>query len=334
MAIETTPEFLPDLICRYLNYQNFIRTASPSTLRAYRVDLEQAFELDKLGKILGPGVSGHPEFRFQPENTLDFSGLGTLSSASGLLSRCREALHHWSSLSPASRNRKAAALKAFLHWLYQEKWIDSDLAFQIHSPKVPIRLPHFLSLDEILAVLKGVKLALDQTDDPIQKIEWRRDQALILVLYGGGLRVSEACRLKWSDLRPDKNLLCVLGKGGKERWVAVPAMVMSAISALPHSSGEKSIWGEGGLSTRKAYEIVRQWGQRANLLKPLHPHALRHSFATHLLSSGTNLRTLQELLGHASLQATQKYTHLGIDQLARSMEELHPLGKNMTARKK
>ncbi|HWU44604.1 MAG TPA: tyrosine-type recombinase/integrase, partial [Bdellovibrio sp.] len=92
-------------------------------------------------------------------------------------------------------------------------------------------------------------------------------------------------------------------------------------------SFEEFVFGEEALSQRRAYEMVRQSGVRAGLLKPLHPHALRHSFATHLLSSGANLRTLQELLGHESLQATEKYTHLGIDQLARTMEQLHPLGK-------
>ncbi|MNT36365.1 Tyrosine recombinase XerD [compost metagenome] len=89
------------------------------------------------------------------------------------------------------------------------------------------------------------------------------------------------------------------------------------------------VFGNEALNPRTAYEIIRQSGLRAGLLQPLHPHALRHSFATHLLSSGANLRTLQELLGHESLQATEKYTHLGIDQLARTMENIHPLGSKL-----
>ncbi len=137
--------------------------------------------------------------------------------------------------------------------------------------------------------------------------------------------MSEACSVKWQDIDATKRIIRIRGKGSKERIVALPPIVFKSISALTGQG--KFIWGVEPLSTRVAFSIVRSLGARAGLVKPLHPHALRHSFATHLLSSGTNLRTLQELLGHASLTATQKYTHLGIDHLARTVENHHPLGR-------
>jgi integrase/recombinase XerC/integrase/recombinase XerD len=221
-----------------------------------------------------------------------------------------------SGLSPAARNRKAACLKSFLNWLFEKRLITRDLALQIHMPKVPHRLPHHLSVDEVQALLKALAEG--------EGLEARYDEALILLLYGGGLRVSEACSLRWSAVDFSTRVLRVLGKGSKERLVALPDRVMACLRALPQDGDY--VFGPEPLSTRRAYDRVRAAGARAALLQPLHPHALRHSFATHLLTSGANLRTLQELLGHSTLQATQRYTHIGIDQLANTLETFHPHG--------
>ncbi len=145
--------------------------------------------------------------------------------------------------------------------------------------------------------------------------------------------MSEACSLRWTDIRMKERVLKVLGKGGKERLVAVPGKVTRALRPLA-GSGDEFVFGAAALDARRAYDWVRDAGRRAGLLKPLHPHALRHSFATHLLASGANLRALQELLGHASLQATQKYTHVSIDQLARTLERHHPLSSPKGAKRK
>ena len=246
-----------------------------------------------------------------------------LTSDDALLRVMREAQNSWSNLSLSSRNRKAACLKSFLNWLFQERHIERDLNFQIHAPKPPIRIPHFLSVDESIAVIKIADVAVKKSKEQF-KDQALREKALLLLLYGGGLRVSEACNVKWQDLDANKRLVRIRGKGSKERIVALPPIVLKSISSLKGKG--KFIWGAEPLSTRVAFSIVRSLGARAGLVKPLNPHALRHSFATHMLSSGTNLRTLQELLGHASLTATQKYTHLGIDQLARTVEDHHPLG--------
>ena len=289
--------YLSENIDKYFKYMAFIKSASPLTLKHYTLDLQQAFQLDKL--------SQSPQ-KFWTE--------------AELLTAVRQAFNRWASLSLASRNRKAATLKSFFSWAFDERLTERDLSLQISCPKVPKKIPHFLSVDEALAVLK----TFDGSDSKIPEHE----KVLFLLLYGGGLRISEACQLKWSEVHFEQKILRVLGKGSKERVVALPTMTMTALKTWQKkSSFEEFVFGEEALSQRRAYEMVRQSGVRAGLLKPLHPHALRHSFATHLLSSGANLRTLQELLGHESLQATEKYTHLGIDQLARTMEQLHPLGK-------
>jgi integrase/recombinase XerC/integrase/recombinase XerD len=185
-------------------------------------------------------------------------------------------------------------------------------------------------VDETLAVLHSY----DKKDLSLQNL---RDKALFLVLYGAGLRVSEACHLKWTDVKFSSRSLRVMGKGSKERLVILPSLAMEILQKLRKISANNFVFvfsgGTEALNSRVAYEWVRARGAKAQLMKPLHPHALRHSFATHLLTSGANLRTLQELLGHESLQATEKYTHLGVDHLARTLETHHPLN-GVPSRKK
>jgi len=293
-------------ILKFLDSLENVESYSAHTLRSYRIDLAQAF-----------GVLTAPDPEILP---IDLNALDD----SELLGFCRTALSAWaaSGLSPAARNRKAACLKSFLNWLFEKELIKRDLALQIHMPKVPHRLPHHLSVDEVTALLR----VLGEGDGS----EARYDEALVLLLYGGGLRVSEACGLRWSAVDFSARVLRVLGKGSKERLVALPDRVLKCLSKLPRTGDY--VFGSEPLSTRRAYDRVRAAGARAALLQPLHPHALRHSFATHLLTSGANLRTLQELLGHSTLQATQRYTHIGIDQLANTLEKFHPHGVGKKAR--
>lgn len=290
--------YLPENIDKYMKFMTFVKSASPLTLKHYALDLKQAFDYENNSSLKNKAWS-----------------------EAELLSTARQAFNKWAALSLASRNRKAATLKSFFSWAFDEGLTEKDLSLQITCPKVPKKLPHFLSVDEALAVLKSF-----ETQN--KKDELLKEKLLFLLLYGGGLRVSEACQLKWTDVQMSQKTLRIKGKGNKERVVALPTLTIEALQKWKKESAfDTYVFGQDPLNPRTAYEIVRQSGQRAGLLKPLHPHALRHSFATHLLSSGANLRTLQELLGHESLQATEKYTHLGIDQLARTLEGMHPLGK-------
>lgn len=280
-------------ISKFLKYMEFIQSASPQTLRAYRSDLTQCF--------------GTPE---TPKHDI--------LSETHLLQAYRDAFQVWKDLSLASRNRKAATLKSFYSWAFSEKLIDRDLSLQVPSPRVPKKLPHFISVDEALSVLHALN----------ESPEYATHRLLFLLLYGGGLRVSEACGLQWKQVQFQQGYLRIQGKGNKERLVILPKGTIEALKKwkAEQLKGEPYVFGSSALNPRTAYSMIQRSGQLAGLIKPLHPHALRHSFATHLLTSGANLRTLQELLGHESLKATEKYTHLGIDQLARTMESVHPLG--------
>ncbi len=311
---------IPVLASNFLYFMEFIQTASADTLRAYRSDLEQAFTI-KLPQTSNPPL----------KDRMRDGGAAALD-ARELLTLCHSAQHGWALLSLSSRNRKAATLKSFLAWLSEEGYLDIDLSQQIHAPKVPIRLPHFLSVDEADAVLKSLAARAKAAESEALRWRIRTETALVFLLYGGGLRVSEATSLKWSSLAQDGRTLKLRGKGGRERIVALPEVTGRFLLQLQslNSRGEfvLNLPPDGtSVTSRKAYDLVREAGVLAGLHKPLHPHALRHSFATHLLSGGANLRTLQELLGHASLQATQRYTHLGLDHLARSLEQFHPLGE-------
>jgi integrase/recombinase XerC/integrase/recombinase XerD len=131
----------------------------------------------------------------------------------------------------------------------------------------------------------------------------------------------------------NQRLIQFRGKGGKERIVALVPILAKALENQKNISHPGPyVFGHEPLHTRKAFEWVRTWGRRAGLLKSLNPHALRHSFATHMLSGGTDLRVLQELLGHESLAATQKYLHLNMEQLTQTMEDAHPLSKSSGAK--
>lgn len=293
------PLHLQKAILNYLKYMEFVKSSSPLTLKAYRTDLTQAF-----GQIPADGVAS-----------------GTGLSEAETLTLIRSALNAWAPLSLSSRNRKAATLKSFFGWVYQERLSERDLSSHIVCPKVPKKLPHFLSVDEALAVLSS----FDAKDPSLHLL---REKALFLLLYGGGLRVSEACQLEWKNVHFQTRSLRLLGKGRKERVVILPVTAMITLKQLHDLQRDPFVFGgDESLNPRVAYDWIRTRGAKALLMKPLHPHALRHSFATHLLSSGANLRTLQELLGHESLQATEKYTHLGVDQLARTLESFHPLSK-------
>ncbi len=297
-----------DTIFKFLKFQENIESCSPLTIRAYRLDLSQAFK--------------------NKQESIFYE----ISSLESLWDIARPALSQWSKLSLASRNRKIATLKSFFKWLFQERMIEKDFGSLLICPAVPKKIPHFLSVDEVVSVLNKLNevLRLHSHIDQ-KKIEYMQKQkTLFLLLYGGGLRISEACNLKWKDVQASQQRLLIKGKGSKERFCILPEFCFEQLKEFQtkYSNSENIyLFGEQPLNPRQGYEMIRELGHQAALLNPLHPHALRHSFATHLLSSGANLRVLQTLLGHESLQATEKYTHLSVDHLARLLDRTHPFMK-------
>ncbi len=292
--LSSSPKENFGLVDKYLKFMEINKTASSHTLRAYRQDLAG------LGQVKSTKVNSQE-----------------------LLNRCRGLQLKWGSLSLSSRNRKAGALKSFLGWLYENAYLKTNLAFQIHAPKVPVKVPRFLSIDEAISLFKYAEANVLKAS-PKKQLQRHYELVLIGLLYGGGLRVSEACHARFKNFNRDRGVLRVVGKGKKERVIALPALVSSAIQKLPRA---EFIFGSKPLGERQAHRLIKRLGIECGLLRPLNPHALRHSFATHLLSDGMNLRTLQEVLGHSSLVTTQRYTHLSIDKLAQIVENYHPLSK-------
>lgn len=296
----------------------YVESCSVHTLRAYKSDLGQAFRFSNASLTPTPKRSSEHL---------------TSDDEEKLLTRIRSAQKLWGRLSPASRNRKTATLKSFLGWLHRESVTERDLTNLLHSPKVPQRLPKHLSVDEAIVLMRTLEAEVQRAELSGSTYEENgalNAHALVALLYGGGLRVSEACDLETKNIDWNRGTCRVLGKGAKERIIALPPLAMRALLKLQREPPERFIFGAAPLSTRVAYDMVRKAGSRAGLIKPLHPHALRHSFATHLLRSGANLRVLQALLGHATLQATSRYTHVGLDDLARTLEAHHPLRKGRT----
>ncbi|MBC7420525.1 MAG: tyrosine-type recombinase/integrase [Bdellovibrio sp.] len=288
-----------ELITNFLKFQENIESSSPLTIRAYRLDLTQAFLSSK-----------------QP----------TIYNYDELWAMARPALANWGQLSLASRNRKIATLKSFFNWLYREKLIDKNYGSMLICPQVPKKIPHFLSVDEVISILHFFNQQSIASSDLKKQAYFLKQKTLFLLLYGGGLRISEACAVQWKDTQLDQRRILILGKGGKERYCVLPVFCFDHLQKISKQK-TKYVFGEAPLHTRIGYEMIRDLGKKTGLMNTLHPHALRHSFATHLLASGANLRTLQSLLGHDSLTATEKYTHLSVDHLARLIDQTHPLVK-------
>lgn len=291
-----------EIIHKYLKYMENIKSFSPLSLKAYRTDLFQAFN-NKHEKVC----------KYE-----DLWGL------------VRPALGQWGLLSLATRNRKIATLKSFFSWLYEQRLLDINYSNQLVCPKVPRKIPHFLSVDEVISAINYLKQNLSTCTDKKKLLQLRNQKTLFLLLYGGGLRISEACNLKWKDINFNEKKILVKGKGNKERYSILPAFSIEHLkneAAIAKSERHQYVFGSTALNTRTGYELIRQLGLQTGLMNSLHPHSLRHSYATHMLASGANLRILQNLLGHESLQATEKYTHLSVDHLARLIDQTHPLAK-------
>ncbi len=233
------------------------------------------------------------------------------------------AAEHRRGLSPKSLQRRLSACRSFYRWLLRHGRIVASPAAGLRAPKAPRRLPQVLDVDE------AVQLVELPTDAPLGL----RDRAMLELFYSSGLRLSELCALRWRDLDFAEGLVTVLGKGGKQRTVPVGSHARTALDDWRRESGGQSDGAVfpgrgGGPITSRAVQIrLRQLAQRQGLFKRVHPHLLRHSFASHVLESSGDLRGVQELLGHADIATTQIYTHLDYQHLAKVYDGAHPRAK-------
>ncbi len=229
----------------------------------------------------------------------------------------------------SSLARKLSALRSFFSYLVRTKKITHNPTIGIKSPKQGHRLPNVLSIQEASTLLDNTN---PQKDSAIEA----RDTALVELLYGSGLRISEALNLNIDDIKEQEGIIRVLGKGNKERLSPLSHTCLNALEQWKNHRPqfvqdplEKALFlGVRGkrLQRRQALRIVQERAQ-SSACSSLSPHDLRHSFATHLLEKGADLRSVQELLGHSRLSTTQRYTHISIDNLKRVYKEAHPHNK-------
>ncbi|MFH1362894.1 MAG: site-specific tyrosine recombinase XerD, partial [Candidatus Omnitrophota bacterium] len=229
-------------------------------------------------------------------------------------------------MSVRSISRFLSTIKSFHKFLLREKIASEDPSDLIELPKVDKKIPDFLSIDEVGKILKSPNL---------KKNQGQRDRAIIELMYATGLRVSELVGLKQSDLNLDVGFIKCKGKGSKERIVPLGKIAQHFLEkyilvARPKLSGKRSssyiFLAQGGrsLSRQSVWKMIKYQVRQSGIKKRVSPHTLRHSFATHLLERGADLRSVQEMLGHASISTTQIYTHVNQTRLKKIHHQFHP----------
>jgi integrase/recombinase XerD len=318
---------VPDLATAtddYLTYLRVERGLAPATIRAYRADLHD----------------------FAASRGVSRAWAGSADPAVGYLAaRTRRGRRGDPGLAPSSLRRRAAALKGFYRYAYGEGLIGVDVAAHLDLPRPSRLLPETLTVEEIDRLLEAA--GGDEIDDdgapaapataPRHAL---RDRALLELLYAAGLRISEAIGLDREDLSVDGAFVRVIGKGDKERlvpvgdvaldwlgrWIRGPRVGLLALGHVAPLRGGPLFLGDRGgrLARQQAWAAVKRAASRAGLADRVSPHTLRHSFATHLLEGGADLRIVQELLGHASISTTQLYTHLTGERIRDVYSRAHP----------
>ncbi len=300
---------MEDLIEQYGAYLRVERNLSPHTLRNYLSDLRQFQQFLREEGLCQDG---------KKKIVLQRIDLHVVRAYLGALARiCRK----------SSVGRKLAALKGFFRYLVKEQHIVGNPLSVFATPKQEKPLPAFLSVDDVFRLLGGVQ--------GIGALEIR-DRAVLEVLYSTGVRASELVGLNWGDVDFQLGIIRVIGKGSKERIIPIGEIALQALRDYGVEQGRK--WGRaakgeapvflnrrgGRITTRSIARVVEKHLRASGIPVRMGPHGLRHTFATHLLNSGADLRVIQELLGHASLSTTQRYTHVNLDQLTAVYDRAHP----------
>jgi len=309
---------------------------APNSRRAYLADLRQFLDfLDERGDLPGRPAGGGPRNSRRglpaieeapyagespapiahPSGGIDVSGVGVGAVRAYLAARLRDSAR-------SSTARKLAALRAFFRWLAREGLADNPCE-AVSAPKIPHLLPVHLSVDDL-----GSLLAAPESTTALGL----RDRALLELLYSCGLRAAECAGLDWNAIHEGLAVARVLGKGRKERVVPVGADALAALREyrshwnLARRDAKAVFLNARGsrLTTRSIGRIVEKHLKASGIAAHATPHSLRHSFATHLLESGADLRAIQEMLGHASIATTQRYTHLELARLSAVYDKSHP----------
>lgn len=313
-AVETEQPEAPEIIRLVKDFMAMLtseRAASEHTIRAYRRELESfsGFLARRCGGDVQAAQIEHPLIR---------EYLGTLYAKK---------------LSKPSVARALAAIRSWFGWLARKGHIEQNPARLVATPKLPKHLPRVPGIEQMNQVLDGLSV---ETAWP------ERDRVILELLYGCGIRNAELVGLNLGDIQWGNECLLVRGKGRKERYVPMGDAAAAAIRGyLPlrarklAAAGRKSeallinarLKGSGRLTTRSVGRMVKSLAVRHGLAADVHPHTLRHAFGTHMLEEGADLRAIQEILGHARLSTTQRYTHLTSGQVAAVYDRTHPRAK-------
>lgn len=297
-------------IKEFTDYLVAEKNASPHTLESYLNDISQ-FE----GFLKQSGHAGeYPK----------------IDSIDRLAIRSYLGFLYDKKFSAATMRRKLSTLSSFFRFLCREGYLQSNIVKSVPAPKMESKLPSFLSVDEMFRLID-----LPEGEDFLVV----RDRAMLELFYSTGVRISELVSLKTGDIDRTTQMVKVLGKGGKERLLPFGKKCVEALEKYEKVRSDKIISTKvnseylflnhrgKGITTRGVRKIIGKYVTTGNFPGKVSPHSIRHSFATHLLEGGADLRSIQELLGHASLSTTQKYTHLTIDKLVESYDQAHPRAK-------
>jgi integrase/recombinase XerC len=302
----------PGFIQQFTNYLSLEKNASPHTCRCYRKDLE-GFE----GFLKNSGMY------------LNSAGVVEIEKVDRLAIRKYMSFLHRKN-KKSSIARKISTLRSFFKYLIREQVISSNPAKSVSTPKVEKTLPTTLTVDEAFRLMESPKSIPEKSSD-VAKENRLRDRAILELLYSSGLRVSELVGLNLNQLDSDLGIARVMGKGRKERIVPVGGKAIEAVKAYLEDRGvfrgEDPIFINsfgGRLTTRSVGRLIKKYTRHSGIFRKVSPHSLRHTFATHLLDAGADIREIQEMLGHSSLSTTQRYTHVSMGKLMEVYDKAHP----------
>jgi integrase/recombinase XerC len=312
---------------KFMAYLRYERNASPATIGDYRCDIEQFRDF-----LTPPGESIMPLDQVDHKIVREF--------VAGLYDR---------NLQKSSIARKLAALRSFFKFCLRERITSHNPARLVSTPKLPKRVPRVLTAEQMNGFLNALangsltskgerKRKRTPQSDLDEKLILKRDRAILELLYASGLRVSELVGLSLGNLDKAEQMIRVLGKGRKERVVPFGSKAQAALEAYwpvraeiiahPRMKCDPEAvfvnYRGGRLQVRSVHVLVKKYSRLCNIDWNLHPHSLRHAFATHLLADGADLRAIQDLLGHVSLSTTQRYTQASIHQLMAVYDKAHP----------
>lgn len=299
------------IIKKYQQYLKLEKSLAHNTLDAYMTDLDKLLSF------------------------LLLEGIGMLDACLKDLERFAAGLHDIG-IHPRSQARIISGIKSFFHFLIMADYIEADPCELLEAPKIGLKLPEVLTVEEIDALISSIDLS---------KNEGQRNRAILETLYSCGLRVSELTSLKLSDLYLKEGFIKVEGKGSKQRLVPISPRAIKELQLyfIDRNRGKVKAgfedfvflarWGNS-ISRIMVFHLIKELAQAAGIIKNISPHTFRHSFATHLLEGGANLRAIQCMLGHESIATTELYTHIDRNMLRSEIIEHHPRNIRERAKKR